>query len=65
MEVNIFSSDNQHIQVITNFLNVYKQENCWGKLNNIFNQVDDAIDARLYLTCEISAIFEFHQLHTE
>lgn len=57
MEVNIFSSGNQHIPVITNFLNVYKQESCWGRLNNIFNQVDVAIDTRLYLTCEISCYF--------
>lgn len=57
MEVNIFSSGNQHIPVITNFLNVYKQESCWGKLNNIFNQVDVAIDTRLYLTCQISCYF--------
>ena len=57
MKVNIFSSGNQHIPVITNFLNVYKQESCWIKLNNIFNQVDVAIDTRLYLTCEISCYF--------
>ena len=36
---------------------MYKQESCWSKLNNIFNQVDVAIDARLYLTCEISCYF--------